>query len=730
MLSDHPITTAGDDLLGRAEFSRQVASAMLACPSDKRGSFAIGLCGGWGSGKTSILNMVAEALRNGGRAPKAGKPPKPAPVIVQFNPWLYPAEELLAGQYLHILAAELKRPSHGEKLNKAAKAVEKYAAALRCGAEDKSTPVMAETVAELNGNPKPGPRPGPVKQKPPKGVLEQKEKVCRLLQKQKQKIYIMIDDIDRLSPRRIRHVLQLIGAVAGFPRMVYLLSFDQQVVARALGRELDADGFEYLKKFVQVQFTVPAADSGRIHEILSLYVETWRKAQADLNFDPAYFDTISPFLYSCMASIRDVYRFVNTFRFQYQALGNEVNFVDLMAVTALQLHVPQALPWMQAHRDDLLRGGGLAFQSASPAYKQRMRREHEQALTAMSDPGDKTLLPMIGHMFPRYGRDVLERRGEEPDARPVRMRRICCEEFFDLYFSLSTEGLAITRKEILASVRAKNAAALRAFTDGITAFERRNAYIGQLPYYLEDIPADKLPVFFAETLWLSRLPEDPSPSPKPFQRSYFQACVACALRLLARMREPARTRCLRDAAAQADERTLPMLVVVLTRIQSHSPDACSMEIGDEAMERCRQLMLPKINAFAKDGNWLAQPRPLPVLEFWQQAEPETFAPYFAALLRDDANAARLISCLTLRFDQGANMEYQFGDMRGRHAFSEALTRADALAALERLRGTAAFAALPEEVRLDCVAFSLMEEGGGRVAHQAVGSWRRTRDGYR
>ena len=545
MLSDHPITTVKNDLLGRAGFSRQVASAMLACPADKRGSVVIGLCGGLGSGKTSVCNMVAEALANAKGKKVAGKPPKPEPIVIRFNPWRYPAVELAPGQFLRILAAELRQPKHGEKLHKAAKAILQYAAVLQRDGQ-------------------------------PQDVPERKARVCKRLRKQKRKIYIIIDDIDYLPAPRIRDMLRLVDAVADFPRMVYLLSFDQQVVANAL----DTGGTEALKRFVQAQFTIPAPSTGRIREILTLYLDTWRQSRPDLNVDSAYLDAVTPFLFACTNSLRDVYRFANTFRFRYQALGDEVNFADLLIVAAMQLYAPKALPWMQAHRNDLLRGGGLAVRDASASCKQRMKREHQQMIAGLCGTSDSLLEPTIARLFPRYGREVLGYEEDEPGEHAVRTRRICCEEYFPLYFSLSADGLVITHKELLQSVRVKDVAVLRQYTNGLTEDKHRNAYINQLPYYLEDIPQEMLPVFFAETLWLSRLPEEASPAAERYQRSYFQACCYCALRMLARMDKTMQKQSLQQAAARADVHTLPLLAVVLGRIRDHSPDAYAVPCSE------------------------------------------------------------------------------------------------------------------------------------------------------
>ena len=192
MLTDQPITSAKDDLLGRAEFARQLASAMRKSPAGKQGSFVIGLCGKWGSGKTSVINMVTEALDD-----TKGK----KPIVIRFNPWDYPSEELLAGQLLQTLADELAKPAYGEDLNKAAKALDKYASAL----EACSPTFATETVSELRGE-TPKKKKNKKKQEKRQRVARRKEKAYKLLKKQKQKIFIIMDDIDRLSspayPRR------------------------------------------------------------------------------------------------------------------------------------------------------------------------------------------------------------------------------------------------------------------------------------------------------------------------------------------------------------------------------------------------------------------------------------------------------------------------------------------------------------------------------------------------
>ena len=60
--ADTPITTASDDKLDRAVFSRRIAEAIMGWRDER--SLVIGVLGEWGCGKTSILQMALEHLQD------------------------------------------------------------------------------------------------------------------------------------------------------------------------------------------------------------------------------------------------------------------------------------------------------------------------------------------------------------------------------------------------------------------------------------------------------------------------------------------------------------------------------------------------------------------------------------------------------------------------------------------------------------------------------------------
>ena len=93
--ADKPIESIENDGLNRKSFSQQLAHAILSYKSQD--NFTIGLCGRWGTGKTSIINMVVEEITR----ETSDSPDKP--IIVNFNPWNYSDKSQLIKQFFNLI---------------------------------------------------------------------------------------------------------------------------------------------------------------------------------------------------------------------------------------------------------------------------------------------------------------------------------------------------------------------------------------------------------------------------------------------------------------------------------------------------------------------------------------------------------------------------------------------------------------------------------------------------
>ena len=60
--SDLPIVNSSQDILNRSIFAKRLAETILQ--DTLADAFTIGLYGKWGSGKTSLVNMILEAVKD------------------------------------------------------------------------------------------------------------------------------------------------------------------------------------------------------------------------------------------------------------------------------------------------------------------------------------------------------------------------------------------------------------------------------------------------------------------------------------------------------------------------------------------------------------------------------------------------------------------------------------------------------------------------------------------
>ena len=93
---DNDIKNVDEDIINRANFAESLALNIQNYfgRQDINNCLTIGLMGEWGSGKTSLLNMTEEYLKDSKIK------------IIKFNSWLYSSYNQLVGQFFDELIME------------------------------------------------------------------------------------------------------------------------------------------------------------------------------------------------------------------------------------------------------------------------------------------------------------------------------------------------------------------------------------------------------------------------------------------------------------------------------------------------------------------------------------------------------------------------------------------------------------------------------------------------
>ncbi len=332
---DNPINSRAEDKLDRAAFVDGLAQTIRSI--DPSQGAVIGLFGPWGLGKSSVLNMLKEALNQ-----------DPPLVTVTFEPWSFSgARELISLFFAH-MSAQLGAKAPDRKVRKIARLFGEYGQTL---AVFKWVPAAGTwldrlgSVAGFLAN---------VQQKRSDKAAQlnnQREELTRLLRDRTQPIVVVIDEIDRLLPSEVRDIFTLVRLTAKFPNLIYVLAFDRAKVETMLNEPgFGARG--YLEKIVELPLDLPAVSRHALDTILADELGALRNRMPTGPFHLDQWEQVYPaVLRPLFDDLRDVNRFLLALPAALVTVGREVAFVDAVALEALRLLQPEAFTQLAIHAE-------------------------------------------------------------------------------------------------------------------------------------------------------------------------------------------------------------------------------------------------------------------------------------------------------------------------------------------------------------------------------------------
>lgn len=270
-LIDSPLQKREHESLGVGMYADILADFIRGCETP----ITIGIQGDWGIGKTSMLNMVKENLVPTIRS-------KSKYHVIYFNTWQYSQfqqEQFLGLSILKGIMAEvqnldsLKDLRKDEKVKAALKNFGGFVARLGNQIVQKNTGIdlmVAATTAEesiLLDN-------DIVIQ-----IRQMKDKFSNLVQaivpNGRDRLVIMIDDLDRIKPVRALEFLEAIKNFLDVESCIFVMAVDYSVIqsgmVEKLGRSAqELQGKSYFDKIIQVPFTMPYSSYQTDKYIMSL----------------------------------------------------------------------------------------------------------------------------------------------------------------------------------------------------------------------------------------------------------------------------------------------------------------------------------------------------------------------------------------------------------------------------------------------------------------------------
>src|SRR3990167_203743 len=245
--ADRPIITSSQDRLNRTTFAKYLARSILDHQNPE--SFVIGLYGGWGVGKTSVINMMIEELKFAG----SNMLDDEKPIILNFSPWSYSGQNQLIYSFFRRLSSTLRQVPELKNGKRIIHLLELYVSFFTHQAVPKSLRTHSSWFSRLifrRNNEVYGWESG-------RDLTLVKAELNELLRQQKHKIVIVIDNVSRLYPVEIKQIFQIVKSMGDYTNTTYLLSFDKTQIIQALNLVEPGSGHEFIEKIIQLPFEVP-----------------------------------------------------------------------------------------------------------------------------------------------------------------------------------------------------------------------------------------------------------------------------------------------------------------------------------------------------------------------------------------------------------------------------------------------------------------------------------------
>ena len=313
--------------------------------------FAVGIFGGWGSGKTTLMEAIKAHL------------PRENLVIVEFNAWRFEREPQLLVPLLDTLRAALVSWSErqgAEKKKKAQASAARIGSVVRALATGLSAQVGLPGAVSVSYNAAAAlqalSQPAKAEQAQSLYFAAFKELEIAFGEFQAggiERIVVFVDDLDRCLPENALQVLESVKLFFDLKGFVFVVGLDPDIVERSVQAKFARSpdtftapgnspvvpagrlGREYVKKIFQVPYSLPAVYPQELEGLLSsMFSGTLAEAPAQ-----GLQNTVLPYLryvaVDGLVNPREVKRFVNAYIIQMLIKPDLDPHLDAKTILAL-----------------------------------------------------------------------------------------------------------------------------------------------------------------------------------------------------------------------------------------------------------------------------------------------------------------------------------------------------------------------------------------------------------
>lgn len=428
MKNDAPISEKKHDLLERYNFAQEIVTGLIKSFQNGQPSIAVGINGEWGSGKSSLLEFIKQeiALQTDKESTKT--------IVIDFNPWIFSGQADLQTAFLLQLGRELG--AIYPELKKLGDDIAFFASLLEIpnsfnpellskGVIGSSLKGVQKIIKKFNKQP----------------TLKQlKNKIDEELDDTKIKVFVFIDDIDRLIPNEVLEILRLVKLNANFKNTFFVLAYDKDVIVKSINSKIKIDGERFLEKIIQIDYTLPKITLEKLEELFLSNLELLSK-DLDFKFDRSQLGRIwkngwENGLSSYYTNLRNIYRFTNAFSIRFNCIRENINVIDFIAIESIRLFDFNIYEWLFNNKNEVVIGRDDSLeQMLSENKKPFLDRLKDNPQLSLLNAKDNTI-NIINYIFNSIHLPIISFSAQEINkTQTEKDKRAIHPDYFDHYFT-------------------------------------------------------------------------------------------------------------------------------------------------------------------------------------------------------------------------------------------------------------------------------------------------------
>ncbi len=358
--------------VGWGNYTKVLKSRISHTQLNKGESFAIGITGQWGSGKTTFLEALENELGNDF-------------IVIKFMPWYSSSPKTLIKDFFDCVSSELGSMHIDIDFSKYIELLQEIDSTGILKIINKFIPYNDNNSIE--------------------NVKKDIEERLSLIEK---KVVIIIDDTDRLRSDELMEMLKIIRLTANFNNVVFVVSYDKDYILEKINEAGIDNNSEYLKKIFPLEIILPLIER---YEMINMFLQEMENAIHDDSFvkdvEKQLHYTLSEFLFQkYIKNFRDVKNFTNTMIISHDLLEqsnikDEISFRDFFWIEVIRTYFPKLYDILSYNRNIILDIGDRNISGGGAYLYMGLPRLEESKDSAQQKKRD-----LVKQLIEQYGDEV------------------------------------------------------------------------------------------------------------------------------------------------------------------------------------------------------------------------------------------------------------------------------------------------------------------------------------